>query len=222
MCLAIDSTVCFLLKTGPCQPTVIQPGAGVELPPYLEKAERTDRQGVCRVEVTVIQAGHEYLANNSGFLNRSPSPAGEIGESATQTMRHRDGSKMDPVMTDRCVKMALSDAFSRFQNYRIPPTPFAFARRGLPCHFKRSGRDEWAHYTNTEYGCHREFSPNRGWFWRSGPLRQWLLVASPERIPVHIVASAAANPRNSAQPVPFPVETVFADDKFKGDGKFCD
>jgi len=34
MCLAIDSTVCFRKKTGPCKPTVIQPEAGVELPPY--------------------------------------------------------------------------------------------------------------------------------------------------------------------------------------------
>jgi hypothetical protein len=67
MCLAIDSTVCFLLKTGPCKPTVIQPGAGVELPPYLEKAERTDRQCVCVVEVTVILAGHKRPAINSGY-----------------------------------------------------------------------------------------------------------------------------------------------------------
>jgi hypothetical protein len=36
------------------------------------------------------------------------------------------------------------------------------------------------------------------------------------------MASAAANPRNSAHPVPFPLETVFADDKFKGDVEFCD
>jgi hypothetical protein len=37
MCLAIDSTVCFLVKTGPCKPTVIQPWAGGELPPFQEK-----------------------------------------------------------------------------------------------------------------------------------------------------------------------------------------
>ena len=47
----------FSTKTGPCKPTVIQPEAGVELPPYLEKAERTDRQCVCGVEVVVIQVG---------------------------------------------------------------------------------------------------------------------------------------------------------------------
>jgi hypothetical protein len=29
----------------------------VELPPYLEKAERTDRQRICVIEVAVIQAG---------------------------------------------------------------------------------------------------------------------------------------------------------------------
>ena len=141
---------------------------------------------------------------------------------ATQTKRYRDGSKMDPVMADRSVIVALSDAFGGFQNSWIPPTPFANARWGLPCHFKRSGGDRCVHYTNAEYGCHREFSLKLPWFWRSEPLRQWLLVASPERIPVQIVASAAANPRNSAHPVPFPLETIFADDKFKGDGKFCD
>jgi len=37
MCLAIDSTVCFLVKTGPCKPTVIQPKAGVDLPPFQKK-----------------------------------------------------------------------------------------------------------------------------------------------------------------------------------------
>jgi len=67
MCLAIDNTVCFLMKTGPCKPTDIQPGAGVELPPYLREAERTDRQCICGVEVTVIQVGHERPAINSGY-----------------------------------------------------------------------------------------------------------------------------------------------------------
>ena len=67
MCLAIDSTVCFRKKTGPCQPTVIQPGAGVELPPYLRKAERTDRQGVCGVEETVELPGHKRPEINSVY-----------------------------------------------------------------------------------------------------------------------------------------------------------
>jgi hypothetical protein len=53
-------------------------------------------------------------------------------------------------------------------------------------------------------------------------VRQWLLAALGEKNCVQIVASVAANPRNSAQPVPFPLETVFADGKFKGDGKYCD
>jgi hypothetical protein len=34
MCLAIDNTVCFRKKTGPCKPTVIQPWAGMEFPPF--------------------------------------------------------------------------------------------------------------------------------------------------------------------------------------------
>jgi hypothetical protein len=38
-------------------------------------------------------------------------------------------------MTNRCVKMVLTDAFGRFQNIQILPTPFACARRGLPYHF---------------------------------------------------------------------------------------
>lgn len=54
---------------------------------------------------------------------------------ATRIMRYRDSSKMDPVIAERCVKMALSDAFGGFQYSRTLPTPFAFARRGLPCHF---------------------------------------------------------------------------------------
>jgi hypothetical protein len=37
MCLAIDSTVCFREKTGPCKPTVIQTWAGVEIPPFPKK-----------------------------------------------------------------------------------------------------------------------------------------------------------------------------------------
>ena len=82
-------------------------------------------------------------------------------------MRYRDGSKMDPVRTDRCVIVVLNDAFGRFQNNRIPPTPFAYARWGLPCHFKRSGSDKWLYYTNPKYSCHREFNPNRVWFYRT-------------------------------------------------------
>ena len=74
---------------------------------------------------------------------------------------------MDPVMTDRCVIVVLNDAFGRFQNNRILPTPFAYARWGLPCHFKRSGSDKWLYYTNPKYSCHREFNPNRVWFYRT-------------------------------------------------------
>jgi len=71
---------------------------------------------------------------------------------------------MDPIITDRCVIVALTDAFDRFQYHRILPAPFACARRGLPYHFKRSGSDKWVYYTNPEYGCHRELDLNRGWF----------------------------------------------------------
>ncbi len=54
---------------------------------------------------------------------------------ATRIMRYRDSSKMDPVIAERCVKMALSDAFGGFQYSRTLPTPFACARWGHPCHF---------------------------------------------------------------------------------------
>ena len=78
-------------------------------------------------------------------------------------------------MTDHCVKMALSDAFGRVHYNRTPPAPFAFARWGPPCHFKRSGGDKWVHYTNAEYGCHREFCLNLARFRRWEPLSQWPL-----------------------------------------------
>lgn len=125
-------------------------------------------------------------------------------------------------MTDRCVNMALSDAFGRFQCNRTLPTPFAFARWGLPCHFKRSGGDKWVHYTNAEYGCHREFSLELEWFWRWEPLSQWPLLVSRSNKPADLVASAAANPLDSAHPTPFPLETVFAKNKFKGYGRLSD
>ena len=64
-------------------------------------------------------------------------------------------------------KLVLNDAFGRFQNNRIPPTPFACARWGIPSHFKRSGSDKWLHYTNPKYGCHRELDLNRVWFHRT-------------------------------------------------------
>ena len=39
----------------------------MELPPYLEKAERTDRQCVCVVEETVTWPGHVGPGINSGY-----------------------------------------------------------------------------------------------------------------------------------------------------------
>ena len=123
---------------------------------------------------------------------------------------------MDPVMTDRCVKMALSDAFGRCQYHRTLPTPFANARWGLPCHFQRSGRDEWVHFTNPEYGCHRQFSLKAAWFWRGKAYEPIPVGASIQRYHACMAALIAANPLNPAHPVPFPLETVFAKEKFKG------
>ena len=37
----------------------------MDLPPFLKKTERSDRQGVCQVEETVEQPGHECPAKNS-------------------------------------------------------------------------------------------------------------------------------------------------------------
>ena len=75
MCLAIDNTVCFRKKTGPCQPTVIQPGAGVELPPLLRRAERADRQCVCGLEETVFQAGISARPSTA-LMEPIPVPSG--------------------------------------------------------------------------------------------------------------------------------------------------
>ena len=137
-------------------------------------------------------------------------------------LQYREGSKMDPVMADRRVIVALSDAFGGFQNYWIPPTPSANAGWGLPCHFKRSGGDKWAHYTNPEYGCHREFSLKLAWFWRWEPLRQWSLGNSIQGNRAWVAAMVDANPLNPAHPMAFPLETAFAEEGFKGDGKFRD
>ena len=53
--------------------------------------------------------------------NRSPEQAGEI-EGAVPQKPAPVFWKMDPVITDRCVIVALSDAFGRFQHNRIPPS----------------------------------------------------------------------------------------------------
>ncbi len=79
-------------------------------------------------------------------------------------MRYRDGSKMDPVMTDRCVKMALSDAFGRFQYNRILPTPFAFARWGLPCHFSAVAATNGSTIRTRNTGVTENSDLNLGWF----------------------------------------------------------
>ncbi len=106
-----------------------------------KKAERTDRQGVCWFEETAELPGHECLDINSGY-----------GTAPRNQREGFEGAVPRPSGTARVLrwtrslltaasKKVLSDAFGGFQNSWIPPTPFANARWGLPCHFKRSGGD---------------------------------------------------------------------------------
>src|SRR5210317_1782385 len=78
---------------------------------------------------------------------------------------------MDPVMTNRCVKMALSDAFGRFQNDQIPPTPFANARRGLPYHFSAVAASSGSTIRTRNTGVTEYSTGTRGGFL----LDSWLL-----------------------------------------------
>jgi hypothetical protein len=103
MCLAIDSTVCFLLKTGPCQPTVIQPEAGVDLPPFFNE------QNVLTVSAF---AGLKKLSNRQGtsalpvtaLMEQIPVNSGRAWKERYSDLQHRDGLKMDPIITDGCAK----------------------------------------------------------------------------------------------------------------------
>jgi len=103
MCLAIDNTVCFREKTGPCQPTVIQPEAGVDLPPFFNE----------QIVLTVSAfAGLKKLSNSQGtsalpltaFMQQIPVTSGREWKERYRHLQHRDGLKMDPIITDRCAK----------------------------------------------------------------------------------------------------------------------
>ena len=84
---------------------------------------------------------------------------------------------------------------------------------------QRSGSDKWVYYTNPEYGCHREFRLKLERFWRWEPLRQWPLVISIQGNLDCMAASADANPLKPAHLMPFPLETVFAQQKIKDNGR---
>jgi len=67
MCLAIDNTVCFLMKTGPCKPTVVQPWAGVELPPFQKKQNALTASVFAWLKKLSNGQGIGALAINNGF-----------------------------------------------------------------------------------------------------------------------------------------------------------
>jgi len=73
-----------------------------------------------------------------------------------------------------------------------------------------------------EYGCHREFSLKLEWFWRWEPRSQWPLVTSIKRNLACMAALVGANPLKPAHPMPFPLETVFAGERLKGDERSSD
>jgi hypothetical protein len=105
MCLAIDSTVCFLAKTGPCKPTVTRPQAGVELPPFwIEQNALTVSVFAGLKKLSLQIDGRRVPGHQQRRWNRFPEKRERVGRSGTQLMRYRDGSKMDSVMIDRCVE----------------------------------------------------------------------------------------------------------------------
>jgi hypothetical protein len=92
----------FSQKTGPCKPTVIQPEAGVELPP------EWNGQNLLTASV-FAWLKRQRLAEDKGPRQqlrrlKNSLEAGWIERGGERGIRHRGGSKMDPINTDRCVK----------------------------------------------------------------------------------------------------------------------
>jgi len=91
------------MKTGPCQPTVIQPEAGVDLPPFF------NAQNVLTASAF---AGLKKLSNSqctsepplTALIEQIPVTSGRDWKERYPDLQHRDGLKMDPIITDRCAK----------------------------------------------------------------------------------------------------------------------
>ena len=67
----------------------------------MEWAEHADRQRVCVIEETVAGRGQGPPTETAAF--EKSLEAGWIGRVGDLVTRHRGGSKMGPVITDRCV-----------------------------------------------------------------------------------------------------------------------
>jgi len=68
-------------------------------------------------------------------MEQIPREAGEIGRSGTQLMRYRDGSKMGPVMADRCVERGPERRVRRSRKLPDSAFPVRYRKVGRPYHF---------------------------------------------------------------------------------------
>ena len=126
---------------------------------------------------------------------------------------------MDPVIADRCVIVALSDAFGGFQNSWIPPTPFALQGGVFLATLSAVAATVGPLY---ERGIRvsQRIRLNLAWFWLGASLPMVLVVLI-EQTCRYGWPLAATNPLNPAYLMRFPLETVFAGEEFNGDGQFC-
>lgn len=129
MCLAIDSTVCFLAKTGPCKPTVTRPQAGVELPPFwIEQNALTVSvfAGLKKLpDQRALQPGHQQRRWNRSREKRERVEGAVPSQCGIAIVRTWARSWLTAASRE-----ARSDAVSRFLNIRNLPIPFACARWG--------------------------------------------------------------------------------------------
>ena len=100
---------------------------------------------------------------------------GEVGRSGTQLMRYREGSKMGPVMVDRCVARGPERRCQMISEQPEFAYPIRLRKVGLPYHFSAvaasSGstlRIRNAAVTKNTTDCGRGFWPLTAWRARAG------------------------------------------------------
>jgi hypothetical protein len=102
MCLALDSTVCFRRKLARANQRLSSLRLEVELPP------EWNGQNLLTPSV-FAWLKRQRLAEDKGPRQqlrrlKNSLEAGWIERGGERGIRHRGGSKMDPINTDRCVK----------------------------------------------------------------------------------------------------------------------
>ena len=202
MCLAVDSTVCFLPKTGPCKPTVTRPQAGVELPPFWVE------QNALTVSVF---AGLKKLSFRQGVSARPstaveeqiPRDAGESGRSGTRSRRCRGDSKMDPVMVDRCVERGPERRIRQSPRLPDPACPVRNRKVGRPYHFSAVAASNEATLRTQNAAVTKNSTVMRRGFWRLAARRACAgaHVTTTLRLPVTRAASERGKMGASLQAV---------------------